>query len=380
MTRIPESKVRVVRLPYRRYESPDLMEVGRITPIRALPAGQRALPEFQQALLPEFNLHHYVPVTFGNSRMLQLPAPEGTQLTLFKKGGKVKKIRKCEDGLPGYAQGLDLGIRFDDQGNIVTIDPVAGLPKEPTIAEIDRAIQLREASKTATPAAKLKSGNTSGNGESFTQGSDKKAPYNWKPLGFMLGEYDTSVASAIIGANKTKKAADLTAEASKTFTPYESGTIYSDQHIGRSEDAAYKVLDNQAPLVSNDPSLQRAYEFAKAKERGNIANNANAQRSAGITAYNQEEAQRKYRNRVRGAENQQSARRAELQAESQKKLIDATTQQSIAQSTMGVFRDLRKEDLYNTAEKNTQVAQDAQAHAEKILKANITTKYGATLD
>ena len=88
-----------------------------------------------------------------------LQPPVGTQLSLFKKGGKVKKIRKCEDGLPGYTQGLDLGIGFDNQGNVVNIDPVTGLPKKPTLAEIGRATQLREASKTATPTTATKGGN-----------------------------------------------------------------------------------------------------------------------------------------------------------------------------------------------------------------------------
>lgn len=87
------------------------------------------------------------------------PVENATQTTLFKKGGKVKKIRKCENGLPGYAQGLNLGIGFDNQGNIVTIDPITGLPKEPTLAEIGRATQLREASKTATPTTATKGGN-----------------------------------------------------------------------------------------------------------------------------------------------------------------------------------------------------------------------------
>lgn len=179
----------------------------------------------------------------------------------------------------------------------------------------------------------------------------------------MASELAMSIGSAIASGNKAKKAARLQAEASRTFTPYENGMMYSDQHIGRAEDAAYKALDDQAPLVSNDPSLQRAYELAKAKERVNIANNANAQRSAGITAWNQEEAQRNYRNRVRGAENQQSARKAELLAEAQENMIDAGTLQSVTNSLMGGIRDLRKEDLFATADKNAQVAKDAQTYA-----------------
>lgn len=190
----------------------------------------------------------------------------------------------------------------------------------------------------------------------------------------------TSIGSAIIGGNKSKEAARLQAEASKTFTPYETGMMYSDQHIGRAEDAAYKALDNQAPIVSNDSSLQHAYELAKAKERVNIANNANAQRSAGITAFNQEEAQRSYRNRVRGAENQQSARKAELLSDAQSNLIDATTNQSIANSIKGFTRELRQEDLYNTADKNTLIAQDAQNYGRSLLHADITNKYKAEIE
>ena len=60
--------------------------------------------------------------------------------------------------------------------------------------------------------------------------------------------------------------------------------MYSDQHIGRAENAAYKALDNQPMLTSNDPLLTRAFEQEKAKQRVNIADNANAQRSSGITA------------------------------------------------------------------------------------------------
>jgi hypothetical protein len=155
--------------------------------------------------------------------------------------------------------------------------------------------------------------------------------------------------------------------------------MYSDQHIGRAEDAAYKALDDQAPLVSNDPSLQRAYELAKAKERVNIANNANAQRSAGITAWNQEEAQRNYRNRVRGAENQQSARKAELLAESQENMIDATTLQSVTSSLMSGVRDLRKEDLYKTADANIYAAQKAQSDLIAEMQASVGRKYGAEI-
>lgn len=208
VTRVPDSNVRVVNLPYRRYEAPTIREVATITPIKALPGrAQQLLPEFAmhhyvqpatpRQLLPELTMHHYVEPSVG------------TQLSLFKKGGKAKKIRKCEDGLPGYTQGLDLGIGFDNQGNVVNIDPVTGLPKEPTLAEIGRALPLTEASKTATSAVATKGGSTidlnqqashialrrnadgniatrtgdviestSGNGRSFTQGSDQKTPYN----------------------------------------------------------------------------------------------------------------------------------------------------------------------------------------------------------
>ena len=196
----------------------------------------------------------------------------------------------------------------------------------------------------------------------------------------MAPELAMSIGSAIAGGNKAKKANAAMAEAAKTFTPYENGMIYSDQHIGRSEDAAYKALDNQAPLVSNDPSLQRAYELAKAKERINITNNANAQRSALITAWNQEEAQRSYRNRVRGAENQQSARKAELLGESQENMIDAGTLQSVTNSLMGGVRELRKEDLYRTADKNAQHAQNAQTQALAQMQASVGNKYKSEME
>ena len=94
----------------------------------------------------------------------------------------------------------------------------------------------------------------------------------------------TSIGSAIIGGNKAKEAARKQALASVEFTPYEEGKMYSDQHIGRAEDAAYNALNDQPTLTSNDPNLQRAYELEKAKQRVSIADNANAQRSAGITA------------------------------------------------------------------------------------------------
>lgn len=364
----------------------------------ALPASatQTVLPAPKpQLLLPEFTAHHYMPVTFRDSRgaiilpppkgfqgrevipvghgtQLQIPFPKpyitptvgvrnipmptltptvlgkywgnkkmndifnmqsiglrpiipdgSVQTTLFKKGGKVKKVRKCENGLPGlpnWAQGLPnlgMGIGFDNQGNIADIDPITGLPKEPTLTEIGSAIQLREASKTATPSAVPKGGNaidlneiamsqphlyrnnageivrrpklktddegTYGNG-GFTQGVDKKTPYNWKPAAFAATELATSIGSAIVGGNKAKEAARKQALASKEFIPYENGRMYSDQHIGRAEASAYDAIDDQPQLVSNDPALQRAYELEKAKAKLNVAESANAQRSAGITA------------------------------------------------------------------------------------------------
>lgn len=264
---------------------------------------------------------------FGNNARMRAfginPIEDASQMVLFKKGGKVKKVRKCENGLPGYAQGLNLGINFDNQGNIVNIDPITGLPKEPTFAEIGRATQLREASKTATPSAIPKDGNaidfneiamsqphlyrndageivrrpklktddvvtTGGEGVygdgGFTQGVDKKTPYNWKPAAFAATELATSIGSAIIGGNKAKEAARKQALASKEFIPYENGRMYSDQHIGRAEASAYDAIDDQPQLVSNDPALQRAYELEKAKAKLTVAESANAQRSAGITA------------------------------------------------------------------------------------------------
>ena len=86
------------------------------------------------------------------------------------------------------------------------------------------------------------------------------------------------------------------------------------------------------------------------KAKLNVAESANAQRSAGITAWNQEEAARAQRNRVAGAQNQQSAVRAELLGDAQADMIDATTNQSIANSLKGMVRELRTEDLYNTAD------------------------------
>lgn len=196
----------------------------------------------------------------------------------------------------------------------------------------------------------------------------------------MTSELGMSIGSAIAGGNKAKKANAAMAEAAKRFTPYESGMIYSDQHIGRTEDAAYKALNDQAHLVSNDPSLQRAYELTKAKERVNIANNANAQRSALITAWNQEDAQRSYRNRVRGAENQQSARKPELEKIAKDELIDAGTLQSVANSLIGGVRDLHKEDLYMTADKNTQVAEDAQTYAKDRIWSVLSSKHATELN
>ena len=126
--------------------------------------------------------------------------------------------------------------------------------------------------------------NVVGQQNTVTQGVDKKSPYNWKPAVFAATELGTAIGSAIIGGNKAKEAARKQALASKEFIPYEEGRMYSDQHIGRAESAAYKALNDQPMLVSNDPSLQRAYELEKAKQRVAIADNANAQRSTGITA------------------------------------------------------------------------------------------------
>lgn len=117
------------------------------------------MPTIPQSLLQQYGFGRGMS-DYARMRAFGIhPIENATQATLFKKGGKVKKVRKCENGLPGYAQGLDLGIRFDNQGNVVTVDPITGLPKEPTLAEIGMATQLREASKTATPTTATKGGN-----------------------------------------------------------------------------------------------------------------------------------------------------------------------------------------------------------------------------
>ena len=308
-------------LELRRYESPDLMEIARITPVRAIGAGQTAIPPAaQQTLLPELGLHRYMPITFRDSRgSIVLPPPSGTQLSLFKKGGKVhRKVRKCENGttgLPDYIQGFDLGIRYDSNGNVVVIDPKTGLPKVPTIGEMGAAVQLREESKTATPSTTSKEGsaidldkqsqhtalrrNSDGSiatrtgtvvspavgtgTTSITTGTSQKAGYNFFPLVSSLGSFALSAAGTIASANKTKSAIDDNVESQKYNPFYESGQRYDESALVRARDTAKDSIDSQPMMVSNDPNLQRAYELEKAKAKSEIDSNFGTQQSANIS-------------------------------------------------------------------------------------------------
>ena len=111
--------------------------------------------------------------------------PDGSvQTTMFKKGGKVKKVRKCENGFPGYAQGLDLGIRFDNKGNVVNIDPITGLPKDGNAIDLNEVAMSQphlyrnnDGEIVRRPKLKTDGEGIYGNG-GFTQGVDKKSPYN----------------------------------------------------------------------------------------------------------------------------------------------------------------------------------------------------------
>ena len=83
-------------------------------------------------------MHHYV------------QPPVGTQLSLFKKGGKVKKVRKCQTGIEMEEYNPLAEEEYYNDGEL--------------IGDTDGSV------------TKFPEGYFGQN--SFTQGSDKKTPYN----------------------------------------------------------------------------------------------------------------------------------------------------------------------------------------------------------
>lgn len=61
-------------------------------------------------------------------------------------------------------------------------------------------------------------------------------------------------------------------------------------------------------------------------------------------------------------------------------MIDAETERSVTASLMGAVRDLRTEDLYRTAEKNSNAALDAQTQAADEIRADVGRKYKAQIE
>lgn len=253
--------------------------------------GGRLLPASKQTtLLPIGNVRYSFPTVNGRdlNGSIITPISEGTQPTLFKKGGKVKKICKAQPGMEFNSNTIKLG--WTPTRDLLDMQDIITNGKNAItnmVEESKKKYSTTTPAATTTPAdghTKDPSTDVLGGDNTITQGSSVMSSYNFKPFGFMLTELGLGIGSAISGGNKAKKAARLMAEANREYTPYESGRMYSDQHIGRAENAAYKALDNQPMLTSNDPLLTRAFEQEKAKQRVNIADNANAQRSSGITA------------------------------------------------------------------------------------------------
>ena len=58
-------------------------------------------------------------------------------------------------------------------------------------------------------------------------------------------------------------------------------------------------------------------------------------------------------------------------------MIDATTTQSVANSLKGMVRELRTEDLYNTADKNAMISTQASQFGQGVMNAQVTNKYSA---
>lgn len=72
--------------------------------------------------------------------------------------------------------------------------------------------------------------------------------------------------------------------------------------------------------------------------------------------------------------------RAELLGDAQADMIDATTNQSIANSLKGMVRELRTEDLYNTADTNTNIATQAQQYGQKLMLSQITNQFSKEME
>jgi hypothetical protein len=136
--------------------------------------------------------------------------PDGSvQTTLFKKGGKVKKVRKCENGTQGL-YGNTLGVKnpfnkFSAYNPLAAYDPVTGQMSpfraslemnrsvEATKAELESMVQNFKTDPLGynkykpkffqTEFSDIDISNSSKDGtigttNQFTQGVDKKTPYN----------------------------------------------------------------------------------------------------------------------------------------------------------------------------------------------------------
>jgi hypothetical protein len=328
VTQIPANQIRISRMPIRRYVSPEVKEVVRITPIRAISAGQQPPPAYTQLMLPEFEAHRYLPITFRNSKgAIVLPPPEGTQLSLFKKGGKAKKVIKCQDG-------------------------------------------------------------TSGSYNSITFGDEEKAGYNWSPLISGISSLGLSIGSAIKSGELAKKGIDHQVEAQKYMPFYEAAPRYDESHLVRARDNALATVDNQPTLVTNDPRLQKAYNHEASKLKIGVVSDYHDKSSALQSQHDAAVLATNNQNRKAGLDAQNTATKAEHLGEAQKAMVDAGTLQSAATSSKNFLEDLRKEQLYRDAEYNQQLGLKADSVASELYSAELNkyvaeynaSKYEGTLE
>lgn len=144
-------------MPVRQGFNPEMLQQMRSNPQfmswlyntffgRALPAGN------QPQALPASSTKYMLPMPSGRDAngSIITPIPEGAQFSLFKKGGKVKKVRKCQTGI-----------------EMEEYDP---------LAEEEYYNDGELIGDTGGNVTKFPGGSFGQN--SFTQGSDQKTPYN----------------------------------------------------------------------------------------------------------------------------------------------------------------------------------------------------------
>lgn len=249
------------------------------------------------------------------------------QLFLFKKGGKTKKVLKCQDG-------------------------------------------------------------TSGSYNSVTFGNEEKAGYNWAPLISGISSLGLSIGSAIKSGELAKKGIDHQVEAQKYIPFYEAAPRYDESHLVRARDNALSTIDNQPTLVTNDPKLQKAYNHEASIVKAGAVSDYHDKSSALQSQHMATELAKNNQNRKAGLDAQNTAAKAEHLGEAQKGMADTVTLQSVVTSSKNFLEDLRKDQLYRDAEYNQQLGLQADSVASKLYSAELnkyvdaynSSKYEGTLE